>query len=121
MDVAKEQTQFSVDHLVQTYNLMGLLSEMKELSKLRLECLGLPLENKDDLFSQYAYELSTVFAKNYVPEEENKNAEVAEDPKQKKKKDKKAGGKNWGKGVQVIFDLLKELKKEGKSVMIDFF
>jgi hypothetical protein len=51
MAVASDQAQFTVDHLVQTYNLMGLLSEMKELSKLRLECLGLKVEDKSDLFS----------------------------------------------------------------------
>ena len=42
-----------------------------------------------------------------------------EDPKAKKKK--KAGGKNWGKGVKVIMDFLAVLKKEGKPVLINFF
>lgn len=55
-----------------------------------------------------------------MPEEETKTAE-AEDPKQKKKKDKKAGGKAWGKGVKVVIDLLAEVKKEGKPILIDFF
>ena len=43
-----------------------------------------------------------------------------EDPKAKKK-NKKAGGKAWGKGVKVLMDFLSVLKKEGKPVVIDFF
>lgn len=115
MAVAQEQVNDTVDHLTETYNLNSLLSELKELSKTRLSVQGLPVEEKQDLFEQYAYELTTVFEKNYSPEE----APTEEDPKAKKKK--KAGGKAWGKGVKVLMDFLGENKKEGKSTMINFF
>ena len=64
LKLSVEQQFETCAHLVEQYNLNGLLAEMQDLSSKRLEALQLTTSTTAGMFEAYAIELNQVFTKN---------------------------------------------------------